>query len=248
MSETAPAKRHGRRARRLTPEEAEAQAARAGAATTDELSKVPPVRGAVGIPTADSPKPALRKFGKRARIIEVSELDAPETQPTTAPQTEDAPPADAATGEDAQAGAADRELAAKAEPWTSAEPLADGETSTEARAESESPSGATEPSSGSSSQTATEVIERDADGVELGEMSVSEAPDPRPAPRFEGQVLHRAEKETSRSLLWLIWAVVAVTVIVLIVLLATGVIGPAAAASAMQELPGTLDPSALTLL
>src|SRR5699024_10236580 len=73
---------------------------------------------------------------------------------------------------------------------------------------------------------------RDRDGVELGELSVAEAPDPRPAPRFDGKVLHRPERSGGRSLLWVVWALIAVALIVLIVLMVTGVLGQDSAAAA----------------
>lgn len=157
---TEPAPRRGRRARTLTPEEIAA----------DEARAVPGVRGAVAAPTGDEPTPTLRKFGRRARIVEVD------------------------GSESAEAGSA-------------------------------------------------ATITRDHDGVELGELPVTDAPDPRPAPRFEGTVLHRPEKSGGRALLWLVWALVAIALVVLVVLLLTGVVGPGAAAA----LAPAHDPSALLI-
>lgn len=81
-------------------------------------------------------------------------------------------------------------------------------------------------------------LQRDADGVELGELTASDAPDPRPAPRFEGRVLDRAEHSGGSPLVWVIWALVALALVVVVVLLVTGVIGPGAhsalAASALN--------------
>src|SRR5699024_590872 len=82
----------------------------------------------------------------------------------------------------------------------------------------------------------TATIDRDRDGVELGELSVAEAPDPRPAPRFDGKVLHRPERSGGRSLLWVVWALIAVALIVLIVLMVTGVLGQDSAAAAFPSL------------
>lgn len=69
------------------------------------------------------------------------------------------------------------------------------------------------------------VITRDADGVELGEIPVGDAPDPRPAPRFEGRVLRRPERSGGNPMVWIVWGLVALAVIALVILLATGVLG-----------------------
>lgn len=155
MTESDTTPRRGRRARELGPEES--------AALQETRTSAPGVRGAVAPPTADAPVPTLRKFGRRARIIELSD-DAPAPAPAPVPE---------------QPAARDRDL----------------------------------------------------DGVELGELSVSEAPEPRPAPRFDGKVLHRPERSGSRPLLWLVWALIAVALIVLVVLLLTGVLGPGTASA-----------------
>ncbi|HEX7351853.1 hypothetical protein [Brachybacterium sp.] len=164
VPETTP--RRGRRARALSPEESAALEARTAREATGEQAAVPGVRGAVAPPTADAPAPMLRKFGRRARIIELSEQTAPEAEP--------APAAAPSLGPD---------------------------------------------------------VARDHDGVELGELSVTDAPDPRPAPRFEGKVLHRPERSGGRALVWLVWALIAVALVVLVALLLTGVIGPASASA-----------------
>src|SRR5699024_12816031 len=59
---------------------------------------------------------------------------------------------------------------------------------------------------------------------------------PRPAPRFDGKVLHRPERSGGRSLLWVVWALIAVALIVLIVLMVTGVLGQDSAAAAFPSL------------
>lgn len=161
---TEPAPRRGRRARTLTPEEIAA----------DEARAAPGVRGAVAAPAGDEPTPTLRRFGRRARIVEVDG-----SEPVT---------------ESAEAGSA-------------------------------------------------ATITRDHDGVELGELPVTDAPDPRPAPRFEGTVLHRPEKSGGRALLWLVWALVAIALVVLVALLLTGVIGPGTAAALTEA----TDPTALLI-
>lgn len=182
-TESAP--RHGRRARALPPEEITGPVA---------VTAAPGIRGAVAAPTADAPVPTLRKFGRRARIIELSE--APESVPSA--------PVEGSAADDSGSGQ----------------------------------------TAGAESTSATVVIDRDKDGVELGELSVSEAPDPRPAPRFEGQVLHRPERSGGRPLLWLVWILIAAALVALVVLLLTGIIGPAQAQALAGLLPvHPIDPS-----
>ena len=86
MTEPETTPRRGRRARELSPEESAALEARATMETTREPQSAPGVRGAVAPPTADAQRPALRKFGRRARIIELSEEPTPgnDAAPATA--------------------------------------------------------------------------------------------------------------------------------------------------------------------
>ena len=177
MTEPETTPRRGRRARELTPEESAALEARA-AMEPAQPQAAPGIRGAVAPPPAGSAVPALRKFGRRARIIELSEDPGPA-------------------------------LAASPAVGTSAE--------------------------GVSASTAT----HDHDGVELGELSVLDAPEPRPAPRFDGKVLHRPEHSGGRALVWLVWALIAIAFLVLLALMLTGVIGPGVASAPETAL---LDP------
>ena len=81
---------------------------------------------------------------------------------------------------------------------------------------------------------------RDADGVELGEMSAEVAPDPRPAPRFTGRVLNQSTRARNRSV-WMAWLLIAIAIAVLIVLLVSGVLtsgSTSAAAAAVVGLVG----------
>jgi hypothetical protein len=158
MTEPETTPRRGRRARALSPEELAALGA-------VETSQGPGRRGAVAPPDADAPVPALRKFGRRARIIELSDQPAPEPVGAPAPKA------------------------------------------------------------------AETAVERDNDGVELGELPVTEAPDPRPAPRFDGKVLHRPERSGGRRLVWLVWVLIALALAALVALLLTGVLAPADAAA-----------------
>lgn len=197
MSETESAPRHGRRARRLSPEEAAAQEALAAQAAESgeapetgehppvepatESEQPPAVRGAVAPPSAEEPMPTLRRFGKRARIIELAEGEAP---------------------------------AGDAEP-TGAAALPEGGS----------------------------PVVRDQDGVELGELTVSEAPDPRPAPRYDGKVLQRPERSGGKPLLWVVWVLIALALVALVVLLLMGVLGggDTAALSSIDTLTAHLD-------
>ena len=88
MTEPETTPRRGRRARALSAEESAALEARAAVEATGEQSAVPGVRGAVAPPTAESPVPTLRKFGRRARIIELSEAPAPEVARPAEPAPE----------------------------------------------------------------------------------------------------------------------------------------------------------------
>ncbi|GAA1486444.1 hypothetical protein [Brachybacterium fresconis] len=188
MTEPDTTPRRGRRARALSPEES--------AALEETRSSAPGVRGAVAPPSADAPVPALRKFGRRARIIELSD-DATTTAPGGGSTTE-----------------------SSAEPGVEPNVEPGAEASAELGVEpTTAPAG--EPSAG----------DLDHDGVELGELTVSEAPEPRPAPRFDGKVLHRPERTGGRPVLWVVWALIAVALIVLVILLLTGVLGPDAASA-----------------
>lgn len=219
MSDSESTPRRGRRARALTPEESAALESRTASMVTGETSPIPGVRGPVAAPEADAPVPKLRKFGRRARIIELTD---PLDEQTAGRGATGQPGAGADPGAGGQSVAATAGSAAGAD----------------------APAGADGPGQvGTASSTSeprfagrTATIDRDRDGVELGELSVAEAPDPRPAPRFDGKVLHRPERSGGRSLLWVVWALIAVALIVLIVLMVTGVLGQDSAAAAFTSL------------
>lgn len=281
MSEPVAGARHGRRARRAAVDET---APLAIVTDPSDPSGVPTIRGAVAAPGADTPMPRLRKFGKRARIIELVDPDdvpiaVPSAQPDqpphsespagreqstqSEPTTEREPSADPARGTFndelvSQAGtstwvvrpSADRAPVTD-EPASAAEPAIaqtlqaapDASASELAVAPSPTSTSATSPNSVCAPATAAAPapgpdasgIRRDADGVELGELSVTEAPDPRPAPRFEGKVLHRPESGGGRGAVILVWVLIALGVIALVALLLTGVLGPAQAHAAVYD-------------
>lgn len=305
MSESDSSRGHGRRARRLSPEEAAALEAKTGAEITGEMSPVPETRGAFPSPTADAPTPALRKFGRRARIIELTEDPQAEEQPVPpqsvpdpAPEEpaeageSDAPDATAA-GSDVPAGdgeqpqpdveatgelprhiddtiamgAADPTSTGalllseaddsfdedSAEPGQASDPSAadDGDTGAPAAGEAtpQAPAPQQQPVRRDPHEGLAPVIaaDRDADGVELGELSAGQAPDPRPAPRFDGKVLHRSENSGGKGLVWLVWVLIAVALVVLVALLLTGILGPGAdgALGALTALDTVSIPSSL---
>lgn len=223
MTEPDTTPRRGRRARALSPEESAALESRTAAAITGEQAPVPGVRGAVAPPGPDSPVPTLRKFGRRARIIELS--DDPEATAVLGPVPDEPQSADAMEHD--------------------SDPAADDDATTSASAGTdrsgvEALTGAATPE-GSSGHAETAVIDRDHDGVELGEVPVTEAPSPRPAPRFDGKVLHRPETSASRPLVWAVWALIAIALIVLVALLLTGVLGPTEASALGASTPELLD-------
>ncbi|MCS6710823.1 hypothetical protein JSY14_01845 [Brachybacterium sp. EF45031] len=219
-TETGTPRRHGRRARALTPEEqarrdellaAEKDAAAEPGTATETIS----LRGVVAPPTSDTPLPTVRRSGRRARVIEIDEEPRPEDRHAAETVVTGEPEAEHhAAGADTSAG-----------------PHSDAATTgaPEASAPTVSPTVSAEPVTAVSTATATAEppvqIARDEDGVELGELSGSEAPSPKPSPRFDGRVLHRPESAGGRSMLWIVWALVALAVLALIVLLLTGVLG-----------------------
>lgn len=234
MTDSQTPARHGRRARRLTPEEEATQEQRA-VEISGEMSAVPAMRGAVAAPTAEAPVPKLRKFGRRARIIELSEEPSP---------SDGSPAAGAEPGADrpaaGQPGAAPTTAgnsSVSTGPALSSTEVAQRAAGDAALAGEQTPD-ATVPGPGPHPDPARLVPpERDSDGVELGELPVTEAPDPKPAPRFTGDVLHRTERSGGRPLVWLVWVLIAVALIILITLLLTGIIGPGVAEAAAAPAP-----------
>lgn len=215
-------RRHGRRARPLTPEEqAELNAKRAeyeringpidgqsGAspaasadadptpprAATDDTAKIPvtsaPLPGDSAEPPAAPAAPSLRRFGRRARIVEVDDAPTPTDQEALRPVD------DTAVG------------------TVTVSPV---------------------PAS----------IPTDADGVELGEMAVGDAPDPRPAPRFEGRVLHRPQRSGGSPVVWIIWILVAIALVAIVALLLLGVLGGESAQALAALVPVDTAPAVL---
>ncbi|GAA4526447.1 hypothetical protein GCM10023160_21070 [Brachybacterium paraconglomeratum] len=103
--------------------------------------------------------------------------------------------------------------------------------------EDPSPAFAANPAASTSAERGSaSTLTHDHDGVELGELSVTDAPEPRPAPRFDGKVLHRPERSGGRALVWLVWALIAIAFVLLLALMLTGVIGPGAASASETAL------------
>ncbi|MDK7742160.1 hypothetical protein QP589_06225 [Helcobacillus massiliensis] len=68
--------------------------------------------------------------------------------------------------------------------------------------------------------------DRDHDGVEFGELPPEDAPDPRPAPRFEGTVLNKPTRSTAGVGAWITWGVIALVLLAIVLLVLFGLIGP----------------------
>lgn len=246
-SDTTP--RRGRRARELSPEESAALESRTAAVVTGEMSPVPGARRAVAAPEADAAVPTLRKFGRRARIIELSD---PTDEQTAGLGTAEPAQEDAAAAADADTpgreGTDGTESTHGTETDGSQETAADAASDTPADDAVEADASAPGSAAGQADPRParrTANVDRDRDGVELGELPVSEAPDPRPAPRFDGKVLHRPERSGGRPLLWVVWALIAIAGVVLVALLLSGVLGTDTAALAGSLAPAVTDSSAL---
>ncbi|MCT1866567.1 hypothetical protein M3B90_03365 [Dermabacter sp. p3-SID358] len=62
--------------------------------------------------------------------------------------------------------------------------------------------------------------------LEVGDLPADQAPEPKPAARFEGTVLNNPSRTSGGIGMWITWLIVAAIAITLVVLLVTGVIGP----------------------
>lgn len=294
-------RRHGRRARILSEEE-KARLEQERTAREKDLAGGDTSSGEASAPTGSDPvQPSVRKYGRRARIIEIEEPveeqaevgsaasdtsdgadmavaseDIGPSEATSARDDEhredvhsgeasapsaDDEPSEASIASDDDAddsvageGSAASETSASTDdsPASTDEETSDTTTdngsaeSADASAEpvvaSAEPAVASATSTTASSAATSTVIERDADGAELGELTVSDAPAPRPSPRFEGRVLHRPERTSGNAAVWAIWALIAVAIIVLIILLIIGVLGPGTDSGQAAALAHSLDP------
>lgn len=78
------------------------------------------------------------------------------------------------------------------------------------------------------------------DWYEVGDLPADQAPDPKPAPRFEGQVLNRPSRSATGLGGWVTWLLVALVLILVIVLFVTGLIGPGVLKSMPATTPNSL--------
>lgn len=62
--------------------------------------------------------------------------------------------------------------------------------------------------------------------LEVGDLPADQAPEPKPAARFDGTVLDKPSRTSGGIGMWITWLLVAAIAITLVVLLVTGVIGP----------------------
>lgn len=266
-------RRHGRRARQLTPEElAELERLRAEYEAThgpiddqkpstddaaEEQAPQEPVAAEDAAPTDGAPvdEPVTEQIEPVEPVEDVAADEAGEQAESDAPVSDDeasasVDPIDEAAMDDAtvavepeaadpsdgpaplieDAPVADVDEPREHDPWAvPEEPAVPTLRKFGRRARiievDEDPTAAAEAS-------ASTAIPTDADGVELGELSVGEAPAPKPAPRFEGRVLNRSGgSSTGSPVMWIVWALVALAVISLVVLLATGVLGGGSASA-----------------
>ncbi|WP_342763194.1 hypothetical protein [Dermabacter hominis] len=75
--------------------------------------------------------------------------------------------------------------------------------------------------------------------LEVGDLPADQAPEPKPAARFDGTVLDRPSRTSGGIGMWITWLLVAAIAITLVVLLVTGVIGPGIA-KAIAPIPETV--------
>ncbi len=64
------------------------------------------------------------------------------------------------------------------------------------------------------------------DWYEVGDLPADQAPEPKPAPRFEGQVLNKPSRSATGLGGWVTWVLVFLVLALIIVLFVTGMIGP----------------------
>lgn len=75
--------------------------------------------------------------------------------------------------------------------------------------------------------------------LEVGDLPADQAPEPKPAARFDGTVLDKPSRTSGGIGMWITWLLVAAIAITLVVLLVTGVIGPGIA-KAIAPIPETV--------
>lgn len=131
--------------------------------------------------------------------------------------------------------------ARQASAWTSVP--ADPETSVPSASEALAPKPAdpeTEPAPVYETTDGAQFSDSDAsEWLEVGDLPADQAPEPKPAARFDGTVLDKPSRTSGGIGMWITWLLVAAIAITLVVLLVTGVIGPGIA-KAIAPIPETV--------
>ena len=221
------------------------------AATPDPLSDDLP---AASVGTKKGSWPGAR-FGREAVTPDEPATDAYETavlDPEEIGSAEDAgnpATSDAIDGaESAETAPAEPALepteqesaeARQASAWTSVP--ADPETSVPSASEALAPKPAdpdTEPAPVYETSDGTPLSDA-SEWLEVGDLPADQAPEPKPAARFDGTVLDKPSRTSGGIGMWITWLLVAAIAITLVVLLVTGVIGPGIA-KAIAPIPETV--------
>ena len=221
------------------------------AATPDPLSDDLP---AASVGTKKGSWPGAR-FGREAVTPDEPATDAYETavlDPEEIGSAEDAgnpATSDAIDGaESAETAPAEPALepteqesaeARQASAWTSVS--ADPETSVPSASEALAPKPAdpdTEPAPVYETSDGTPLSDA-SEWLEVGDLPADQAPEPKPAARFDGTVLDKPSRTSGGIGMWITWLLVAAIAITLVVLLVTGVIGPGIA-KAIAPIPETV--------
>ena len=129
--------------------------------------------------------------------------------------------------------------AGQASAWTSVS--ADPETSAPSASEALAPKPAdpeTEPAPVYETSDGTPLSDA-SEWLEVGDLPADQAPEPKPAARFDGTVLDKPSRTSGGIGMWITWLLVAAIAITLVVLLVTGVIGPGIA-KAIAPIPETV--------
>lgn len=220
-----------------------------------EAQGVPRARGPVPAPSSDAPTPSLGRRGRRARLVDFVDYDDATSAAQLPRQATDdrtgaersisaSSPDSAVTASSPLAGGASSEGRAEhadsSDAWATSSDVPGGRAyalrseDTVTTADAVPMAGTSKPSEPRPARRQTVI--RDADGVELGEVTSDEAPTPRPAPRFDGRVLNRRENSRGRIGVLVVWILLALAVAALIFLLATGRIGAEAPTGEIEQM------------
>lgn len=223
----------------------------ASAATPDPLSDDLP---AASVGTKKGSWPGAR-FGREAVTPDEPATDAYATATLDPQELDNAEGADTPEASDAIDGVESAETApaepalepteqesseaGQASAWTSVP--ADPETSVPSASEALAPKPAdpeTEPAPVYETSDGTPLSDA-SEWLEVGDLPADQAPEPKPAARFDGTVLDKPSRTSGGIGMWITWLLVAAIAITLVVLLVTGVIGPGIA-KAIAPIPETV--------